>query len=175
MRFPRRAGIVALIAGVTAVSGCGSSDSSTDDGSAPLVGVAVAGQQISIEPTQYCLDDDGQRYSVSPPVLEVSDDQQITLQVPEEVAKTGWEVQVWDDQLEEKIGDVSVPMGTTTYDEITTSDVVPPTFYLVVVQTYTADRCGGNLSGAWPVGFIRGATSSSSSASTTSAAPSSAG
>jgi len=32
--------------------------------------------------------------------------------------------------------------------------VVPPTFYLVVVEDSDAEACSG-LSGAWPVGFIR--------------------
>ena len=35
-----------------------------------------------------------------------------------------------------------------------TSDVVPATFYLVVVEDADTDECSG-LSGAWPVGFIR--------------------
>ena len=39
------------------------------------------------------------------------------------------------------------------FDEINTSDVVPPAFYLVVVEKKGGD-CG-EFSGAWPVGFLR--------------------
>jgi hypothetical protein len=60
---------------------------------------------------------------------------------------------VFDDQLEEPIGEVDVPAGTDVFDEITTDDVVPAAFYLVVVE----DKGGecGEFSGAWPVGFLR--------------------
>jgi hypothetical protein len=74
--------------------------------------------------------------------------------VPESVAEAGWGVQVFDEQLQEKIGDVDVDRGTAEFTGITSSDVVPPTFYLVVVEDADADECSG-LSGAWPVGFIR--------------------
>ncbi|TFV61980.1 DUF2771 domain-containing protein, partial [Blastococcus sp. CT_GayMR20] len=73
--------------------------------------------------------------------------------VPDSVAEQGWSVQVFDETLEERLGTVDVDQGTTTYDEITTSDVVPPAFYLVVVEDKGGD-CG-EFSGAWPVGFIR--------------------
>ena len=39
------------------------------------------------------------------------------------------------------------------FDEINTSDVVPPAFYLVVVEK-KGGACG-EFSGAWPVGFLR--------------------
>ena len=169
MRAARRAGTgVLLLAGLSALAGCG--DGAAQGASAPLVGVGVGGQEITIQPTQYCLDGDGQRYSVSPPVLEVTDEQKVSLRVPAEVADAGWSVQVFDEKLAEKIGDVEVPKGTVVYDQITTSDVVPPTFYLVVVEDSQADRCKG-LSGAWPVGFIRGATRAPSSGATTAPAP----
>jgi hypothetical protein len=47
-----------------------------------------------------------------------------------------------------------VPAGDAEFSGITTSDVVPPTFYLVVVEDSDPEACSG-LSGAWPVGFIR--------------------
>jgi Protein of unknown function (DUF2771) len=159
---------VLLLAGLTTLAGCGGSGSG--ESRAPLVGVAVAGQEISIEPTQYCLDGDGKRYSVSPPVLEVTPDQKVRLRVSERVAEQGWSVQVWDEKIEEKLGDVEVGRGEQVFDEITTSDVVPATFYLVVVEKTDKQRCSG-LSGAWPVGFIR--TADGAAASTTTPAPSS--
>ena len=172
---------VLLLAGLTTLAGCGGGGSG--ESKAPLVGVAVAGQEISIEPTQYCLDGDGRRYQVSPPVLEVTPDQKVRLRVSSTVADQGWSVQVWDEGIKNKIGDVEVGRGKQVFDEITTSDVVPATFYLVVVEDTDEDRCSG-LSGAWPVGFIRtagGAAPStsgaapSSSAAASSAAPSSSG
>ncbi|MEU2350476.1 DUF2771 family protein [Modestobacter sp. NPDC049651] len=162
---------VLLLAGLTTLAGCGDGGGSGES-RAPLVGVAVAGQEISIEPTQYCLNGDGRRYSVSPPVLEVTPDQDVRLRVPDAVADRGWAVQVWDEGLEQKLGDVEVDRGTQVYDEITTSDVVPATFYLVVVEDTDKERCSG-LSGAWPVGFIRtaGGAAASTSAPASSSAP----
>ena len=73
--------------------------------------------------------------------------------MPDSVAEQGWSVQVFDESLEETIGTVDVEAGTTTYDGINSSDVVPPAFYLVVVEDKGGD-CG-EFSGAWPIGFIR--------------------
>jgi hypothetical protein len=143
---------VLLLAGLTTLAGCG--DGGGSESKAPLVGVAVAGQEITIQPTQYCLGGTGQRYQVSPPVLEVTPGQKVRLRVPAGVADRGWGVQVWDEKLAEKIGAVDVGKGKTVFDGITTSDVAPATFYLVIVEDTAKDRCSG-LSGAWPVGFIR--------------------
>jgi hypothetical protein len=60
---------------------------------------------------------------------------------------------VFDERLEEAIGEVDVPAGTSVFEEITTDDVVPPAFYLVVVEDKGGD-CG-EFSAAWPVGFLR--------------------
>ncbi|MCW2682798.1 MAG: uncharacterized protein JWP33_711 [Blastococcus sp.] len=117
------------------------------------VGVTVGPQDVSVRPVQYCLDGEGQRYDNTPPILEVSPDAAITLTVPEVVAENGWSVQVFDETLEERLGTVEVEQGTTVLDEITTSDVVPPAFYLVVVEDKGGD-CG-EFSGAWPIGFLR--------------------
>ena len=105
-------------------------------------------------PTQYCLDGDGQRYTNTPPIIEVSPDTTITLTVPDSVAEQGWSVQVFDEKLEEHARrGRRRPRATAVFDEINTSDVVPPAFYLVVVEDKGGD-CGG-FSGAWPVGFLR--------------------
>jgi hypothetical protein len=117
------------------------------------VGVEVGAQDLAVRPTQFCLDGEGQRYDNTPPILEVSPGATISLTVPDSVAEQGWSVQVFDETLEETLGTVDVERGTTTYDEITTSDVVPPAFYLVVVEDKGGD-CG-EFSGAWPIGFIR--------------------
>ena len=117
------------------------------------VGVAVGSEKVAVQPTQYCLDGNGKRYDTTPPIIEVSPDSAITLTVPSSVAERGWSVQVFDENLQDTIGEVDVPEGTTTFDEINSSDAVPKAFYLVVVE----DKGGacGELSGAWPVGFIR--------------------
>ena len=144
---------VSLLTGLVLLSGCG--DSGGDgEASAPPVTVQAGGNEINVDPTQYCLDDEGRRYSTSPPILEVAPDTTVVLTVSDAVAEAGWGVQVFDEQLEERIGEVEVDAGTTVFDGINTSDVVPATFYLVVVQNSDVDRCEG-LSGAWPVGFIR--------------------
>jgi hypothetical protein len=148
---------VALLAGLGLLAGCGGS-ATGDDGSAgetaPTVAVQAGGDEITVDPTQYCLDGDGQRYATTPPILEVLPDTTISLTVSDAVAEAGWSVQVFDQDLKEMIGTVDVPDGTTTFDTITTSDVAPPTFYLVVVEESDPEACSG-LSGAWPVGFIR--------------------
>jgi hypothetical protein len=115
--------------------------------------VTVGPQDVDVRPTQYCLDGERKRYTITPPILEVSPASPIRLTVPEEVAEHGWAVQVFDDQLEKPIGEVDVPAGTDVFDEITTDDVVPPAFYLVIVEDKGGD-CG-EFSGAWPVGFLR--------------------
>ncbi len=48
---------------------------------------------------------------------------------------------------------LDVPAGTERFDGIGTSDVVPPGFYLVVVEDKGGD-CG-EWTGAWPLGFLR--------------------
>ncbi|MFW3170648.1 DUF2771 family protein [Geodermatophilus sp. CPCC 206100] len=133
---------------VLLLAGCGSEPAGPQD-----VVVAAGPQEVRVAPTQYCLDGEGQRYDTSPPVIEVSPDTTIRLTVPDAVAERGWSVQVFDEQLEEQLGEVEVDAGTTVFDEITSSDVVPPAFYLVIVEDAVED-CAG-LSGAWPVGFLR--------------------
>ncbi len=131
------------------LAGCGGGEAGAPD----EVGVEVGAQDLEVRPTQFCLDGDGQRYDTKPPILEVSPDTTISLTVPHAIAERGWSVQVFDEGLEERLGTVELEQGTTTYDGITTSDVVPPTFYLVVVEDKGGD-CG-EFSGAWPIGFIR--------------------
>ena len=129
--------------------GCGSGEAAGPEN----VEVSVGAEQVAVRPTQYCLDGDGQRYSTTPPIIEVSPDSPISLTVPESVAEQGWSVQVFDEGLKEIIGEVDVPEGERTFEEITTDDVVPPAFYLVVVEDKGGD-CG-EFSGAWPIGFLR--------------------
>ena len=131
------------------LAGCGS----TEAAGPPDAKVAVGAQELSVRPVQYCLDGEGQRYDTAPPILEVSPGAKISLTVPEAVADRGWGVQVFDEQLEEIIGEVDVPAGERTFGEISTSDVVPPAFYLVIVEDKGGD-CG-EFSGAWPIGLIR--------------------
>ena len=146
----RRPALLVVPALLLVLAGCGGSEASD---APPDLRVSVGAQEVTFRPTQYCLDGEWQRYTVTPPILEVSPDTAISLTVPDSLADRGWSVQVFDERLEEPIGDVDVPSGTTVFDEINTSDVVPPAFYLVIVE----DKGGacGELTGAWPVGFIR--------------------
>jgi hypothetical protein len=143
----------ALLAGLMLLTGCGNGAGSAAAG-APSMTVRAGGDDITVHPTQYCLSGKGQRYKVTAPIIEVTPDTTIRLTVPRAVADAGWGVQVFDQKLAEMIGEINVPDGVTTYDKISTSDVVPPTFYLVVVEHSQPKACSG-LSGAWPVGFIR--------------------
>jgi hypothetical protein len=146
---------VALLAVLAVLAGCGGSAGGSGSGdTAPPLTVQAGGDPVTVHPTQYCLDGDGQRYQVTPPILEVLPDTTIRLTVPASVARAGWSVQVFDEKLQEMIGEVPVPDGTTTFEQITTSDAAPPTFYVVVVEKSDPEACSG-LSGAWPVGFIR--------------------
>jgi Protein of unknown function (DUF2771) len=162
---------VVLLGGLVAVTGCGP----TGDGgaAAPKVTVQVGDQRVQLDPTQYCLDGDGRRYDTSPPVLGAPPGTSIRLTVPDVVATAGWSVQVFDEKLQQMIGEVEVDPDTAVFDKITTSDVVPPTFYLVVVEDADPHACSG-LSGAWPVGIIRAeAGAGTSSAPGTTPAPAS--
>lgn len=131
------------------LTGCGHGQAAAPEN----VGVAVGSEKVTVQPTQYCLDGKGKRYDTSPPIIEVSPDSAITLTVPDSVAKQGWSVQVFDEKLEQAIGEVDVPQGKKVFDKINASDVVPPAFYLVVVEK-KGGTCG-EFSGAWPVGFLR--------------------
>ena len=117
MRRAAAAGLLVLLAG------CGGSEAA--DGP-PDIRITAGAQDVTARPTQYCLDGEWQRYDATPPILEVSPDTPIRLTVPDSVAERGWSVQVFDEGLEETIGEVDVPAGTVSYDEIKTSDVVPP-------------------------------------------------
>jgi hypothetical protein len=117
------------------------------------VRVEVGFQDVTARPVQYCEDGLRARYDTTPSVIEVSPDTQITVTVPGAVAERGWSVQVFDERLEEILGEVDVPAGENRLTEINTSDVAPPAFYLVVVEDKGGD-CG-EWSGAWPVGFLR--------------------
>jgi hypothetical protein len=138
---------VAVPAVVLLLAGCGSEPSGPQD-----VVVEAGPQRVEAAPSQYCVDGEGQRYQTSPPIVEVSPDTAIRLTVPDAVAERGWSVQVFDEGLEELLGEAPVDAGEAVF-EVNSDDVVPPAFYLVVVEDAVED-CEG-FSGAWPVGFVR--------------------
>jgi hypothetical protein len=142
----RRAGGALL---VLLLAGCGAGRPASPG----QVEVTVGPQDVKAKPTQYCLDGERQRYDVEPPVIEVSPDTTIRLTVPDDIAEHGWSVQVFDEKLEKTLGEVDVDEGEAVLDEINTSDVVPPAFYLVVVEDKGGD-CG-EWTAAWPIGFLR--------------------
>ena len=150
MTRTRRA--AALLMALAALAGCGGG--AAEETTAPTVTVRTGEQEVTVDPSQYCLAGEGQRSTATPPRLEVPVDTAISLQVPEALAADGWSVQVFDDQLQEILGTVEVDPGTAVFDGINSSDVAPAAFYLVVVQRRDPDACEG-LAGAWPVGFLR--------------------
>jgi len=113
----------------------------------------VGDQQMDVEATQYCLEGEGKRYSVTPQVLQVDSDTTILIEVPDEVAESGWSFQVYGQGLadEDLIGEIDV--GREASYELSTSDAVPAAYYLVVVED-SGEGCAG-LAGAWPIGFLR--------------------
>jgi glucose/arabinose dehydrogenase len=119
----------------------------------PQVTALFAGDKLSLDPTQYCDGSTLHRYDVRPPVVSAGPDTRVTFSVPDAVAARGWSVQVFDQNLKEKLGTVDVPRGKALFDQISTSDVVPAAFYLVVVENET--KACHRVSGAWPVGVIR--------------------
>jgi Protein of unknown function (DUF2771) len=131
-----------------ALAGC-----SREPSAPPDVQVQVGGRDVTVRPTQYCLDGNGRRYQTTPPIVEAPPNSTITLTVPPEVAERGWSVQVFDDKLKTEIGAVRVPEGEAIFRKINSSDVVPAAFYLVIVEN-KGGPCG-EFSGAWPVGFLR--------------------
>lgn len=144
----RRTTTVALPVIALLLTGCASGD----DGPGQ-VRVEVGAQDVTASAVQGCEDGEEVRYDTTPPVVEVSPDADITLTVPASVAERGWGVQVFDEQLEEKLGTVDVPEGEDRFTGINSSDVVPTAFYLLVVEDKGGD-CGV-WSRAWPIGFIR--------------------
>ncbi|MBA3410108.1 MAG: DUF2771 family protein [Geodermatophilaceae bacterium] len=124
--------------------------------SAPTVSVTVGDQQMDVEATQYCLDGEGKRYPVTPQVLQVEPEETILIEVPDDVAESGWSFQVFEQGLQDDglIGEVDV--GQEASYELSTSDAIPAAYYIVVVQNSGQD-CEG-LSGAWPIGFLRAAS-----------------
>jgi Protein of unknown function (DUF2771) len=144
---PRALGAAAALAVlVPLVAGCGS------DGP-PSVTIAIGDRTVQLRPTQYCADGKLQRYTVTPPVIAAPPATRVRLTVPRAVAGSGWAVQVFDDQLKTKIGQVEAGKATA-FDRITTSDPAPAGYYLVVTEYGRSGTCQG-LAGAWPVGVIR--------------------
>ena len=154
---------VALTAVVLLLAGCGSEPSGPQD-----VVVEAGPQRVEAAPTQYCVDGEGQRYDATPPIIEVSPDTTIRLTVPDAVAERGWGMQVYDDQLQERLGLVDVEAGAAVYD-LNSSDVAPAAFYLVVVEDAVED-CEG-FSGAWPIGFLRAGAQGGTATESTPPAP----
>lgn len=126
----------------------------------PAVRVNAGSQTVEVKPTQYCLNGSVERYQLQPPVIQVDPGMTITLTVPDPVAQRGWSVQVWDETLKQQIGNVDVDRGKAVF-EVNSSDAVPAAYYLVAVE-HPASECH-DISGAWPVGFIRAGSGAPSS------------
>lgn len=144
-----RATRAAAAAALVLLAGCASGE----DGPGQ-VSVQAGAQDVQAPAVQGCDDGEPVRYDSTPPVIEVSQDTEITLTVPDSVAERGWGVQVFDEKLEEAINEpLDVPAGEDRVTVTSSADVVPPAFYLLVVEDKGGD-CGA-WSRAWPIGFIR--------------------
>jgi hypothetical protein len=158
-RIPRNLSAATALLLALVAAGCGHGGSDAP----PQVTVHIGSDAINLQPTQYCADGTGHRYDIRPPIVQAAPKTQVVFTVPDAIAARGWQVQVFDQTLQKRLGSVPVGKGTAVFNKITTSDVVPPAFYLVVVEDKGA-QCD-QLSGAWPVGIIR-ATGVPSSGST---------
>ena len=146
---PRAVGAAAVLALLAPLAaGCGSGSSGP-----PSVTVAVGDRTVQLQPTQYCSGDKLGLYKVTPPVIAAPPATRVVVTVPAAVAAHGWAVQVYDDTLKNKIGEVEAGKATR-FDQITTSDPAPAGYYLVVSEHGGSTGCKG-LAGAWPVGFLR--------------------
>ena len=158
----RRVWALAVVVPLLVLAGC------SDTKAPPEVRVNAGSQTVGVKPTQYCLDGKVRRYQVQPPIIQVDPNMTITLTVPDAVTQRGWSVQVWDEKLAKQIGDVDVDRGKGVV-QINSSDAVPAAYYFVVVER-AASECN-RVSGAWPVGFIRGDVPSPSGSAPTSVMP----
>ena len=152
----RRAATAVLTALLLLLTGC------TDTKTPPSVRVNAGTQTVSVKPTQFCLDGTVERYQVTPPIIEVQPGMTIALTVPDAVARRGWSVQVWDEKLASQLGEVHVDPGKAVF-QVSSSDTVPPAYYFVVVEK-SGSACH-QVSGAWPVGFVRSGGTAPASAS----------
>ncbi|TKJ16623.1 hypothetical protein A6V29_13585 [Blastococcus sp. CCUG 61487] len=117
------------------------------------VRVQAGALDVQVQAVQGCDDGEPVRYDTTPPVIEVPQDTEITLTVPDSVAERGWAVQFFDENLEEAINEpLAVPDGEREVSVGSSADAVPPAFYLLVVENKGGD-CGA-WSRAWPIGVI---------------------
>ena len=91
-------------------------------------------------------------YAVKPLAVVTGASTGIGYELARIAAERGWSAQVWDEQLRTQIGDADAGPGEAVL-QLNSSDAVPPAYYLVVVERRNA-ACN-NVSGAWPVGFLR--------------------
>jgi hypothetical protein len=149
VRRTRTTALQVLPALVLLLAGCASEDEGPGE-----VRVQAGTQDLQAQAVQGCEDGEPVRYDTEPPVVEVPQDTEITLTVPESVAEQGWAVQVYDENLEEAINEpLDVPEGEKQVSVTSSAEAVPSAFYLLVVENKGGD-CGA-WSRAWPVGFIR--------------------
>lgn len=152
-RLPPLLGILALT-GLAALAGCSSGP--------PEVTMSVEDQSVTVPASMYCENGGpvvaGDEGAVSP--IRVGAGERITIEVPDDVAKAGWTVQVWttadsdDGTLLPSELITTVKVGKhESYDKITTSDAAPDNYYLIVAKE-PMQGCP-DAGGLWPLGFIR--------------------
>lgn len=153
-----RAAALGLLSAAALLAGCG-------DSGPPSVTVKVVDTTVEVPAAMYC--EDGKpvvasdEEGVSP--LRVEPGKRVEIDVPRDVADAGWTVQVWTARGDDN-GSIlpdalitTVPVGKeTSFDQITTSDAAPETFYLIVAQS-PAKGCP-DAGALWPIGFIRTAS-----------------
>ena len=97
-----QAGAALLLA--LGAGGCGHGGSDAP----PEVTVHIGGDTIRLDPTQYCADGEGHLYKTRPPIVQAAPRTQVVFTVPDAVARRGWQVQVFDEKLQKRLGSVPV-------------------------------------------------------------------
>ena len=152
-RGPRSVAAALLLAVCALLAACSGTDTK------PQISVAAGEAKATLDPTMYCVKGHAEFASstAKTTALEVKPDTKVTIDVPQEVAKASWAIQIWsvsdsgDGPVPyEQIG--NVPVGTArSFDGFTTSDAVPDRYFIIVAlpEDTTCDAKGS--AGIWTV------------------------
>ena len=112
-----------------------------------------------MKPTLYCIDGSAQLADEksTTSALQVKPDTTVRIDVPDEVAKTGWTIQIWsvNDLPEgavplEQIGNIDAG-NARSFDGFTTSDAVPDRYFVIVALPEDPKCNAKGSAGLWTV------------------------
>lgn len=144
--------VLSLFAVVLLAAACGS-----DADTKPTIDVTAGNASATVEPTLYCVDGHAQfaEDDARTAAVEVKPDTKVVIDVPEDVAKTGWTIQIWtvNDTGNgavplEQIGNVDAG-NAESYDGFTTSDAVPDRYFIIVALPEDPNCDAVGSAGIW--------------------------